>query len=179
MLITHANLVLWGPSPRILADHALHISGDRIDKIGSSSSLEQAYPKSKRLDAAGQLVMPGNICAHTHFYGAFARGLGIPGRVHSPTFTLVNVYRGGRLTLFHLDLYRLPPGAGRAQILAAGLEDYLSPTGVTVIEWAEKWFGEIPDATRQPSRIPELYRRVSIETVDETGRRIVYEDFGA
>jgi putative selenium metabolism protein SsnA len=79
MLITHANLVVWGPSPRILADHALHISGDRIDKIGTNSSLEQAYPKSKRLDAAGQLVMPGNICAHTHFYGAFARGLGIPG----------------------------------------------------------------------------------------------------
>src|SRR5512143_348582 len=79
MLITHATLVIWGASSRILADHALHISGERIDRIGPTARLEQDYPKSKKLDAGGQLVMPGNICAHTHFYGAFSRGLGIPG----------------------------------------------------------------------------------------------------
>ncbi len=79
MLITHANIVLWDPSPRILPDHALLISGERIDKIGPTARLEQDYPKTRRLDAAGQLVMPGNICAHTHFYGAFSRGLAIPG----------------------------------------------------------------------------------------------------
>ncbi len=79
MLITHANLVAWGPSPRILSDQAILISGERIQKTGPTSRLEQEYPKPKRLDAAGQLVMPGNICAHTHFYGAFSRGLGIPG----------------------------------------------------------------------------------------------------
>ncbi len=64
-----------------------------------------------------------------------ARGLGITARVHSPTFTLVNVYPGGRLSLFHLDLYRLETPE---QIAAAGLEEYLDPAGVTVIEWAEK-----------------------------------------
>ncbi len=79
MLITHANIVLWGPSPRILSDHALLISGERIDKIGPTARLEQDYPKTKRLNAAGQLLMPGNTCAHTHFYGAFSRGLAIPG----------------------------------------------------------------------------------------------------
>jgi tRNA threonylcarbamoyladenosine biosynthesis protein TsaE len=66
-----------------------------------------------------------------------ARGLDISVRVHSPTFTLVNIYTGGRLPLFHLDLYRL---GTREQIAAAGLEEYLQPAGVTVIEWVERWF---------------------------------------
>ena len=56
--------------------------------------------------------------------------------MQSPTFALVNIYTGGRLTLFHLDLYRLDTPE---QIAAAGLEEYLQPAGVTVIEWAERW----------------------------------------
>ncbi|MGE5073988.1 MAG: putative aminohydrolase SsnA [Anaerolineae bacterium] len=79
MLISNATLVTWGDSPRVLTDHALHISGDRIDAIGPSTKLEQRYGKVDRVDARGQLVMPGNICAHTHFYGAFSRGMAIPG----------------------------------------------------------------------------------------------------
>src|ERR1035437_6569143 len=75
----------------------------------------------------------------TQFVKGLARGLGIAERVHSPTFALVNIYSGGRLTLFHLDVYRLDTPQ---QIAAAGLEGYLSPAGVTVIEWAERWFGE-------------------------------------
>ena len=72
----------------------------------------------------------------TQLVKGLARGLGITARVHSPTFALVNIYSGGRLTLFHLDLYRLET---REQIIAAGLEEYLQPDGVTVIEWAERW----------------------------------------
>ena len=56
-------------------------------------------------------------------------------RVHSPTFTLVNEYGGGRLRLFHLDLYRLETPE---QIHRAGLEEYWQPDGVAVIEWADK-----------------------------------------
>ena len=81
----------------------------------------------------------------TQFVKGLARGLGITARVHSPTFALVNIYPGGRLTLFHLDLYRLDT---REQIAAAGLEEYLNPAGVTVIEWAERWFGEALGAER-------------------------------
>src|ERR1035441_5211622 len=73
----------------------------------------------------------------TQFVKGLARGLGIVARAHSPTFALVNIYSGGRLTLFHWDLYRLDT---RQQIAAAGLEDYLNLAGVTVIEWAERWF---------------------------------------
>ena len=47
--------------------------------MGDSADLRAKYPDADQIDARGQLVMPGNICAHTHFYGAFARGMGIPG----------------------------------------------------------------------------------------------------
>jgi putative selenium metabolism protein SsnA len=79
MLITNASLVTWGAINRILKDHALYIEGDRIVDLGPSSELWAKYPRATELDARGQYVMPGNICAHTHFYGAFARGLSLPG----------------------------------------------------------------------------------------------------
>jgi putative selenium metabolism protein SsnA len=62
-----------------LQDHALYLRDGLIAEIGPSAELEQRYPAAERLDARGQYVMPGNICAHTHFYGAYARGLAIPG----------------------------------------------------------------------------------------------------
>jgi putative selenium metabolism protein SsnA len=79
MLITNATLVTWGEPNRIWADHALYIQDGVIAEIGPSSDLAARYPQGERLDARGQLVMPGNICAHTHFYGAYARGIAIPG----------------------------------------------------------------------------------------------------
>ena len=112
----------------------------------------------------------------TQLVKGLALGLSIKERVHSPTFALINSYSGGRLALFHLDLFRLETCE---QIMAAGLEEYLSPAGVTVIEWAERWFGEHPDFKIRDSRFPALGRFVSIETLGETDRRITYEDFGA
>ena len=79
MLITNATLVTWGENNQILPNHALRIEGDRIAEIGTTAELRAKYPDSIYLDAKGQLVMPGNICAHTHFYGAYARGMAIPG----------------------------------------------------------------------------------------------------
>jgi tRNA threonylcarbamoyladenosine biosynthesis protein TsaE len=106
----------------------------------------------------------------TQLVNGLARGLGAAARAPSPTFTLVNEYRGGRLPLFHLDLYRL---ATREQIIAAGLESYLvRPRGVAVVEWIERWLGAdgVPLAGQ--------YRRVQIQTLGETDREILYEDFG-
>jgi tRNA threonylcarbamoyladenosine biosynthesis protein TsaE len=88
-------------------------------------------------------------------------------RVHSPTFTLVNEYSGGRLPLFHLDLYRLETPE---QICGAGVEEFLAPNGVAVIEWAERI------AETDWRKI--LRRRVIIEVTGEAERRIVYEDSG-
>src|SRR5258706_7370487 len=78
ILIQNATLVNW--TPRELAtDQAVLIRDGIIADIGVSADLVTRYPDAERLDAQGRLLMPGNICAHTHFYGAFARGLAIPG----------------------------------------------------------------------------------------------------
>jgi putative selenium metabolism protein SsnA len=79
MLITNARLITWGATRRILENHALYIEGDRIVDLGPSSELRKRYPQAVELEARGQYVAPGNICAHTHFYGAFARGMAAPG----------------------------------------------------------------------------------------------------
>jgi tRNA threonylcarbamoyladenosine biosynthesis protein TsaE len=112
------------------------------------------------------LALNGDLGAgKTQWVRGFARGLGIPARVHSPTFALVNEYRGGRLQLFHLDLYRLEtPG----QILSAGLENYLAPEGVTVIEWAERAF--------DPASSPPGLITVRFEIIGDTERKIIYDD---
>jgi tRNA threonylcarbamoyladenosine biosynthesis protein TsaE len=108
----------------------------------------------------------------TQLAKGLARGLGVPGRAHSPTFTLVNEYRGGRLPLFHVDLYRLETPE---QIIAAGLEEYFHPDGVAIIEWAERWTERRNSKFQIPnSKAP--YRNVTIEIVSETERRITYED---
>jgi len=115
------------------------------------------------------IALSGELGAgKTQLVKGVARGLGIAARVHSPTFTLVNEYGGGRLRLFHLDLYRLET---REQILSAGLEEFLSPDGVAVIEWAERIY-DLRFA------ICDL-KKVQIEIAGETERKIVYDDFGA
>jgi tRNA threonylcarbamoyladenosine biosynthesis protein TsaE len=127
-------------------------------------------------EAWGRAATSGLVIGLTGDLGAgktqlakgIARGLGVTDRIHSPTFSLVNQYESGRLRFFHLDLYRLETPE---QIIAAGLEEYFHPDGVTVIEWAERW----PDA---PMRFASRFRRVRIETINETDRRITYEDLG-
>jgi putative selenium metabolism protein SsnA len=79
MLITNATIITWEKENRILENHAVLIENDRIREIGGTKELTEKYPKEENLDARGQFVMPGSICAHTHFYSAFARGMAIPG----------------------------------------------------------------------------------------------------
>ncbi len=79
MLITNATIITWEKENRLLEDQAIYIENDHIREIGSTTSLKAKYPNEEGLDARGQYVMPGNICAHTHFYGAYARGMAIPG----------------------------------------------------------------------------------------------------
>lgn len=79
LLITNATVVTWGPSNRVIEDGAILLDGGTIREVGSSAELEARFPTAERLDARGQLAMPGSICAHTHFYGAYARGMAIPG----------------------------------------------------------------------------------------------------
>lgn len=115
------------------------------------------------------IALSGELGAgKTQFVKGVARGLGISARVHSPTFTLAAEYDGGRLPLFHLDLYRLESAE---QIRSAGLEEFLQPDGVAVIEWAERIAGGRLQAND--------WKRVQIEVLGETKRKIVYDDFSA
>lgn len=70
----------------------------------------------------------------TAFTRGLARGLGVPDRVTSPTFTIVNEYEGGRLPLFHFDMYRL---GSSDELFDIGWEDYLARGGVCAVEWSE------------------------------------------
>ena len=119
------------------------------------------------------LGLSGDLGAgKTQLVKGLAKGLLVHARVQSPSFTLVNVYPGGRLPLFHLDLYRLQ---SPEQIIAAGLEPYLvRPQGVSVVEWIEKWL----DQTPAPTGLFSKWRHARIRALSETDREITYEDFG-
>ena len=109
---------------------------------------------------AGEVVLlSGNLGAgKTAFIRGLAEGLGIdPTEVSSPTFTLVHEYRGGRLTLYHVDLYRLE----RAATDDLGLDELGVRDGVLAIEWPDRLTHTLAGA-----------RHVRIEIVDDTTRRI-------
>jgi tRNA threonylcarbamoyladenosine biosynthesis protein TsaE len=110
----------------------------------------------------------------TQLVRGLARGLGVNTRVHSPTFAIVNVHDDGRLPLHHLDLYRLETPEALA---SAGVEEFLQSEGVTVIEWAERLLDQRRDTPHETRNNALLnIRFVKIEVVDETTRRITYED---
>ena len=121
---------------------------------------------------AGMLIgLSGDLGAgKTHLVKGIARGLGYSGRVHSPTFTLLNQYAGGKLPLYHLDLSRL---VNAEEVRAAGLDEYFSRSdGVTVVEWIDRIDQPVPAQNF-------LFRSVRIEILGDDSRQISYEDFGA
>jgi cytosine/adenosine deaminase-related metal-dependent hydrolase len=79
MLVVNGTLITWESPNRILTNYAMVIRDGKISEIGLQDELIIRYPDEDRFDAKNRLVMPGNICAHTHFYGAFSRGMSIPG----------------------------------------------------------------------------------------------------
>jgi putative selenium metabolism protein SsnA len=79
MLIVNATILTNDHEPRFLEGQAVYLKDGLIEAIGPGKAMEAWYPDAERLDARGQYLFPGNICAHTHFYGAFARGMAIPG----------------------------------------------------------------------------------------------------
>jgi len=79
LLITHGQVFTLGQRNELIPDGALYVEGDTIADIGPTAALAERYPAAERLDAGGELVLPGSVCGHTHFYGAFARGMTIPG----------------------------------------------------------------------------------------------------
>ena len=90
---------------------------------------------AERLEPGTVVAFTGDLGAgKTAFVRGLARGLGIRERVTSPTFTIVNEYEGGRLPLFHFDMYRL---GSSDELFDIGWEDYLARGGVCAVEWSE------------------------------------------
>ncbi len=119
--------------------------------------------------ALARVLNPGAVIAYrgdlgagkTAFTRGLARGLGYTEPVTSPTYTIVNEYLGGRLPLFHFDMYRL---ASSDDLWDIGWEDYLERGGVCAVEWSEN----VDDAM-------ENAIRVTIEKTGEDSRRITIE----
>ena len=126
--------------------------------------------ETERVGAAlGRIVRPGTVIAcrgglgagKTAFTRGLARGLGYTDIVTSPTYTIVNEYLGGRLPLFHFDMYRL---SSPDDLWDIGWEDYLDRGGVCCVEWSEN----VADALEDPIT-------VTIDKLGENSRRITLE----
>ena len=119
--------------------------------------------------ALGKILKPGTVIAYrgdlgagkTAFTRGLALGLGSTELVTSPTYTIVNEYLGGRMPLFHFDMYRL---ASSDDLWDIGWEDYLDRNGVGAVEWSEN----VADAMEEPIVI-------TIEKLGEDSRRITIE----
>ena len=121
------------------------------------------------------VLSPGAVVAYrgglgmgkTAFTRGLAKGLGYSGRVTSPTFTIVNEYEGGRLPLFHFDMYRLEDDDALFDI---GWEDYLDRGGICAVEWSEQVARAMPADTvyvtiaRRPE--DDRWRTITIEGVE-------------
>ena len=119
--------------------------------------------------ALGKIINPGTVIAYrgdlgagkTAFTRGLARGLDCSEIVTSPTYTIVNEYLGGRLPLFHFDMYRL---RSSDDLFDIGWEDYLDRGGVCAVEWSENVADALEDA---------LF--ITIEKLGENSRRITLE----
>ena len=136
------------------------ITSQRVETRSFEETLEWGERLGRELQRGDVVALFGDLGAgKTALVKGIARSLGIPQEVTSPTFTIVHEYAGGRLPMFHIDLYRLD---SVEQALAIGIEDHLNGPGVTMIEWAEKI---------EPL-LPANAVRVRITTLDNNVRRI-------
>ncbi|HEV3272080.1 MAG TPA: tRNA (adenosine(37)-N6)-threonylcarbamoyltransferase complex ATPase subunit type 1 TsaE [Candidatus Methylacidiphilales bacterium] len=114
------------------------------------NSVEAAQAFGEKLAAdftGGEIIALHGVlgAGKTQLAKGLARGLGFYGDVTSPTFTIVHEYCGGRLPMYHIDLYRIQ---SEKEAVDIGLEEYLPGDGVTVIEWPERIVSLLPPQTQ-------------------------------
>ena len=132
--------------------------------------LTNSPEQTEKLGAAlAKILSPGTVIAYrgdlgagkTAFTRGLARGLGVNDPVTSPTYTIVNEYLGGRMPLFHFDMYRLHSADDLWDI---GWEDYLERGGICAVEWSENVADAMEDAiTVTIEKLGEESRRITIE----------------
>lgn len=119
---------------------------------------------AKTVGAGTVIAFEGDLGAgKTCFTSGFAKGMGYLGEVNSPTFAIVNEYLGGRLDIYHFDMYRVE---GWDDLYTTGYFEYLEMGGVLMVEWSENIASALPEDTV----------KVTIETLSENERRISIED---
>ena len=143
---------------------------NRYEFLSNSPTATLNFGKrlGKQLEAGSILALIGELgCGKTLFTRGICDGLDVPLRyVNSPTFVLVNEYRG-KLPVFHMDLYRIE---GIAQGFEIGILDYLArvESGVMVVEWAEKILSLLPDD----------YIKVEFHVLSARTRQLIFSGFG-
>lgn len=121
---------------------------------------EVAARLSETLKGGEVIAFRGDLgMGKTCFMRGLARGMGYNGDVTSPTFNLINEYIGGRLPIFHFDMYRI---SGWDELYSSGYFEYLEQNGIVAAEWSENIEAALPDDT--------VY--VEIERLSEEGRKI-------
>jgi tRNA threonylcarbamoyladenosine biosynthesis protein TsaE len=118
---------------------------------------------AEEIGVGSVLALKGDLgSGKTVFVKGVVAGLGSPADVTSPTFTILHEYRGGQLSVYHFDFFRLED---RQSIARLGLDDYFFGDGVSVIEWADRF----------PEFIPRQARWILFETKSETQRVITFQ----
>ena len=115
---------------------------------------------ARKIDKGSVVGLQGELGAgKTHFVKGFVAGLGSAAEVTSPTFTLVHEYTDGRLPIYHFDFFRIED---RQSVARLGLDDYFFGSGVSVIEWADRF----------PDFVPERALWINFEIKSESARAI-------
>jgi len=118
---------------------------------------------AEKIGVGSVLALKGDLgSGKTLFVKGVVDGLGSSADVTSPTFTILHEYRGGRLPVYHLDLFRVESPQALARL---GLDDYFFGDGISVIEWADR-FREF---------VPEQARWIFFEIKSETQRAITFQ----
>lgn len=137
--------------------NSVFVSNSPIDTKKIASDLASTLNGGEVIAFYGDLGM-GKTC----FVTGLADGLGFSGEVSSPTFAIINEYLGGRLNLYHFDMYRV---SGWDDLYSTGYFEYMESGGVLAVEWSENI----------EAALPQDVIRVTIKRLDETRREITVE----
>lgn len=122
-----------------------------------------AYTLAQTLQGGETVAFFGGLgMGKTCFVRGLAKGLGYKGSVSSPTFAIVNEYKGGKFDLYHFDMYRI---SNWEDLFSTGFYDYLEYDNIIAVEWSENIEAALPDNTVRVTftRLSDTQRKITIE----------------
>ena len=132
----------------------------KITTLNENETIKLGKEIADKLTGGEVIALYGDLgVGKTHLICGIAEGLGFEGETSSPTFSIVNEYIGGRLSLYHFDMYRI---SGWEDLYSTGFFEYMESGGVVCTEWSENIEGALPENTI----------RITISRIDESKREI-------